>query len=137
MLDVLGLPLDRKSTRLNSSHSQISYAVFCLKNRVPCDRMRPLKRCALASLEAGEVGDVRVRGEVAEAEPLELGLDRSAAEYVLAREQVSVERRGNAGADFLRCSRKMRQSDLLSLWRQARGRVGEELSVSDAPRLDH
>src|SRR2546430_6091653 len=23
---------DRKSTRLNSSHSQISYAVFCLKN---------------------------------------------------------------------------------------------------------
>src|SRR2546430_13195586 len=25
------LPLDRKSTRLNSSHSQISYAVFCLK----------------------------------------------------------------------------------------------------------
>src|SRR5688572_31824789 len=25
------LPRDRKSTRLNSSHSQISYAVFCLK----------------------------------------------------------------------------------------------------------
>src|SRR2546430_9232837 len=25
------LTLDRKSTRLNSSHSQISYAVFCLK----------------------------------------------------------------------------------------------------------
>src|SRR2546430_13728470 len=25
--------LDRKSTRLNSSHSQISYAVFCLKNK--------------------------------------------------------------------------------------------------------
>src|SRR2546430_13727219 len=24
-------PSDRKSTRLNSSHSQISYAVFCLK----------------------------------------------------------------------------------------------------------
>src|SRR2546430_13007081 len=33
--------LDRKSTRLNSSHSQISYAVFCLKkkktNRPPSD----------------------------------------------------------------------------------------------------
>src|SRR2546430_13705294 len=37
---------DRKSTRLNSSHSQISYAVFCLKKkkqtriyvlRVPCN----------------------------------------------------------------------------------------------------
>src|SRR2546421_1801384 len=24
------LPIDRKSTRLNSSHDQISYAVFCL-----------------------------------------------------------------------------------------------------------
>src|SRR2546430_10388998 len=29
--------LDRKSTRLNSSHSQISYAVFCLKKKKqPC-----------------------------------------------------------------------------------------------------
>src|SRR5688572_31717411 len=27
------LGLDRKSTRLNSSHSQISYAVFCLKKK--------------------------------------------------------------------------------------------------------
>src|SRR2546430_13152182 len=26
-------PKDRKSTRLNSSHSQISYAVFCLKKK--------------------------------------------------------------------------------------------------------
>src|SRR2546430_3052337 len=35
---VYGVPLalnssDRKSTRLNSSHSQISYAVFCLKKK--------------------------------------------------------------------------------------------------------
>src|SRR2546430_7179892 len=29
-LDLIG---DRKSTRLNSSHSQISYAVFCLKKK--------------------------------------------------------------------------------------------------------
>src|SRR2546430_12949494 len=28
-----GIGLDRKSTRLNSSHSQISYAVFCLKKK--------------------------------------------------------------------------------------------------------
>src|SRR2546430_10535283 len=28
-----GINLDRKSTRLNSSHSQISYAVFCLKKK--------------------------------------------------------------------------------------------------------
>src|SRR2546430_6961893 len=27
---------DRKSTRLNSSHSQISYAVFCLKKKHNC-----------------------------------------------------------------------------------------------------
>src|SRR3712207_8089614 len=38
-----GGPLDRKSTRLNSSHANISYAVFCLKKKksyhthpVPC-----------------------------------------------------------------------------------------------------
>src|SRR2546430_5907980 len=29
----LGLHLDRKSTRLNSSHLEISYAVFCLKKK--------------------------------------------------------------------------------------------------------
>src|SRR2546430_11640730 len=29
----LGGVRDRKSTRLNSSHSQISYAVFCLKKK--------------------------------------------------------------------------------------------------------
>src|SRR2546430_15819270 len=28
-----GMATDRKSTRLNSSHSQISYAVFCLKKK--------------------------------------------------------------------------------------------------------
>src|SRR2546427_4482076 len=27
------ITVDRKSTRLNSSHSQISYAVFCLKKK--------------------------------------------------------------------------------------------------------
>src|SRR2546430_5933920 len=29
----VGAASDRKSTRLNSSHSQISYAVFCLKKK--------------------------------------------------------------------------------------------------------
>src|SRR3712207_6854013 len=28
---------DRKSTRLNSSHANISYAVFCLKKKKYCD----------------------------------------------------------------------------------------------------
>src|SRR2546430_9432235 len=38
--------LDRKSTRLNSSHSQISYAVFCLKkkNLIDTDSPRPALR---------------------------------------------------------------------------------------------
>src|SRR2546430_5459105 len=31
--DVRSFGIDRKSTRLNSSHSQISYAVFCLKKK--------------------------------------------------------------------------------------------------------
>src|SRR5688572_32131670 len=35
---VLDDPTDRKSTRLNSSHSQISYAVFCLKKKKKIDR---------------------------------------------------------------------------------------------------
>src|SRR5207302_8825504 len=30
---ILGMNLDRKSTRLNSSHVKISYAVFCLKKK--------------------------------------------------------------------------------------------------------
>src|SRR3712207_7387448 len=31
--DLLLSPKDRKSTRLNSSHANISYAVFCLKKK--------------------------------------------------------------------------------------------------------
>src|SRR2546430_4615125 len=37
--------VDRKSTRLNSSHSQISYAVFCLKKKkshIHCNDPIPL-----------------------------------------------------------------------------------------------
>src|SRR2546430_6417098 len=33
---------DRKSTRLNSSHSQISYAVFCLKKKKQSSRITQL-----------------------------------------------------------------------------------------------
>src|SRR2546430_11095336 len=32
---------DRKSTRLNSSHSQISYAVFCLKKKKTTNESEP------------------------------------------------------------------------------------------------
>src|SRR3712207_7047248 len=33
--DVFASAIDRKSTRLNSSHANISYAVFCLKKKKP------------------------------------------------------------------------------------------------------
>src|SRR2546430_12513687 len=36
---------DRKSTRLNSSHSQISYAVFCLKKQKNSGATATLRRC--------------------------------------------------------------------------------------------
>src|SRR2546430_17566263 len=36
--------LDRKSTRLNSSHSQISYAVFCLKKKKKNSALRQAVR---------------------------------------------------------------------------------------------
>src|SRR5256885_10414611 len=47
-----GIPvatLDRKSTRLNSSHLVISYAVFCLKKK------KKHKYCTLASTDTGIV----------------------------------------------------------------------------------
>src|SRR5689334_23495027 len=34
------VPIDRKSTRLNSSHSSISYAVFCLKKQTRTSLIR-------------------------------------------------------------------------------------------------
>src|SRR2546430_9970398 len=37
--------LDRKSTRLNSSHSQISYAVFCLKKKKTAPAQSGITRC--------------------------------------------------------------------------------------------
>src|SRR2546430_3834920 len=44
--------LDRKSTRLNSSHSQISYAVFCLKKK----KKRILKNISRSENSAKTIG---------------------------------------------------------------------------------
>src|SRR2546421_6824480 len=46
--------IDRKSTRLNSSHDQISYAVFCLKKKKKTNitAVRPTKRRYLSSTTA-------------------------------------------------------------------------------------
>src|SRR2546430_11182442 len=47
------LGTDRKSTRLNSSHSQISYAVFCLKKKkIQTDRMHARYGCEHTSVRA-------------------------------------------------------------------------------------
>src|SRR2546430_3903148 len=50
---------DRKSTRLNSSHSQISYAVFCLKKkkiRATDSPSADRRRRTLARLIEGHIG---------------------------------------------------------------------------------
>src|SRR2546429_5407282 len=41
---VIAIPLDRKSTRLNSSHGYISYAVFCLKKKNKVQLLLTLRR---------------------------------------------------------------------------------------------
>src|SRR5690554_5315746 len=51
-------PLDRKSTRLNSSHVRISYAVFCLIRRPPTSTLFPYTTLFRSHHEAQvEVGD--------------------------------------------------------------------------------
>src|SRR2546427_7060383 len=48
---------DRKSTRLNSSHSQISYAVFCLKKKRSHRQIQPLHPRLLVTVHAVPRGD--------------------------------------------------------------------------------
>src|SRR5919201_2892140 len=43
--------LDRKSTRLNSSHLVISYAVFCLKKKIISSTVCPLNRATQDTLQ--------------------------------------------------------------------------------------
>src|SRR3989337_4018838 len=45
--------IDRKSTRLNSSHGSISYAVFCLKKQFILDGNNPI-RALLPLLSLGQ-----------------------------------------------------------------------------------
>src|SRR2546427_3213902 len=46
---------DRKSTRLNSSHSQISYAVFCLKKKKKRDDYGVVLSCTSDEVSAAEM----------------------------------------------------------------------------------
>src|SRR5690349_23728668 len=66
--------LDRKSTRLNSSHVEISYAVFCLKKKKNQQRDVALRRHSPHARRRGREGP---RGQ-----PAVLGLVRAALEVV-------------------------------------------------------
>src|SRR3989442_8621733 len=51
--------IDRKSTRLNSSHVRISYAVFCLKKKT-ADRRSPLAQTSQHAADRPHRGRPRV-----------------------------------------------------------------------------
>src|SRR5699024_11314138 len=48
-LEIETYPIDRKSTRLNSSHVSISYAVFCLKKKNNMTDRQQTKSCNYAT----------------------------------------------------------------------------------------
>src|SRR5690349_22356955 len=45
-----GMAQDRKSTRLNSSHVEISYAVFCLKKKKKKKKKKEIKKYGIRQL---------------------------------------------------------------------------------------
>src|SRR5258708_32093687 len=57
------IPRDRKSTRLNSSHQIISYAVFCLKKKNIGDQQRASQRLVLLRVEDAQ-GQIVLRVEL-------------------------------------------------------------------------
>src|SRR5688572_32057702 len=46
---------DRKSTRLNSSHSQISYAVFCLKKKKNLNSASRANECSEPDVDSADI----------------------------------------------------------------------------------
>src|SRR2546430_2782463 len=82
-------PQDRKSTRLNSSHSQISYAVFCLKKKKMSDTNDTvvtgieMLRNSMDELMAGDAVAVLLHG--IENDYLERGLVIADPKYVTAQ----------------------------------------------------
>src|SRR6267378_284291 len=51
---------DRKSTRLNSSHVEISYAVFCLKKKTALDHRSQHRSCEFQRRRKLDVYDLNV-----------------------------------------------------------------------------
>src|SRR5256886_4626691 len=82
---------DRKSTRLNSSHSQISYAVFCLKKKKPPQLGPRRRRSALLRGRQGQLRVARDAVKAADAERLRLVVPlRATVAECLDRPLVSV-----------------------------------------------
>src|SRR3989442_5552391 len=52
---------DRKSTRLNSSHVRISYAVFCLKKKKKNQKTNTCHRSILTALDSGRRSTMRLK----------------------------------------------------------------------------
>src|SRR4051794_41589867 len=51
-------PQDRKSTRLNSSHPSISYAVFCLKKKIYAHKAPPVTAALTDRCLANALADI-------------------------------------------------------------------------------
>src|SRR6267378_4015785 len=67
--------VDRKSTRLNSSHVEISYAVFCLKKKKLLEQIDHLRMNRYEERGDRIVGDAQLRSQrdgAGEADPLAL-----------------------------------------------------------------
>src|SRR5204863_3553425 len=69
-VDELPFPRDRKSTRLNSSHVEISYAVFCLKKKKKNRTPQQQKTQAIMSLNTNSRQSTRLSTWVSRAYPL-------------------------------------------------------------------
>src|SRR5258708_28903113 len=83
---VLSLEADRKSTRLNSSHQIISYAVFCLKKKktrlISCHKIIPYAGSSLGhnsaattrTIERSRISTVRRCRAVVRSQPVRDGV---------------------------------------------------------------
>src|SRR2546430_5446629 len=81
---VAGTYADRKSTRLNSSHSQISYAVFCLKKKKKDHAPTPFRHATPTRINASTTSPLSTRGYCRRA-----SIPRSALKYACVKQSTS------------------------------------------------
>src|SRR6266571_6370762 len=114
---------DRKSTRLNSSHMSISYAVFCLKKKKHQDREQL----------SGALPD---RALVGAREEIELirATDHRRLQVALDRKRLRTEGEQPMGLDRFRLALELQRLERLDLDRVTREPVGH-VTDEDLPRL--